>query len=124
MRIGRLIGFGFATICILLGLIFLLSLGSPQNTGKGVNAVMALVLLALGIGVLAITLKFLPTVKIEHTVVRKVDLSGDVSLDEMKCKSCGGSLSADNFTIAGDGGAVVSCPYCGTVYQVTEAPKW
>jgi Zn finger protein HypA/HybF involved in hydrogenase expression len=124
MRVGRYLGFGFSAILLVLGLIYLLALASPQTTDTARVGGVAAALLAVGIGLLVLTLKFLPTTKIEHTVVRKIDLSGQVALDEMKCKNCGGALSGDNIQLAADGAAVVSCPYCNTTYQITEAPKW
>lgn len=56
-------------------------------------------------------------------VTLKVDLPGEMEAEALKCKSCGGSLGPDNVELK-DGGAVVNCPYCGTTYQLTEAPKW
>jgi uncharacterized Zn-finger protein len=56
-------------------------------------------------------------------VTLKVDLPGNVRLDSLKCKSCGGALSADNIKMVA-GAPVVDCPYCHTTYQMTEEPKW
>jgi transcription elongation factor Elf1 len=46
-----------------------------------------------------------------------------VSLESFQCRNCGGKLSADNVKMVA-GAPVVSCPYCGTSYQLEEAPKW
>jgi hypothetical protein len=56
-------------------------------------------------------------------VTLKVDLPGDVKLDSLKCKSCGGALTTDNIKMVA-GAPVVDCPYCHTTYQLTEQPKW
>lgn len=63
--------------------------------------------------------------KVGNTVnnVYRVDLSGEVKINAMTCKKCGGSLSADNVTMLA-GAPVVTCPYCGASYQITEEPKW
>jgi len=53
----------------------------------------------------------------------KIDLPGDMQLEEMKCRSCGGTLSSDNIKLV-DGAPMVNCPYCGSTYQLTEEPKW
>ncbi len=124
MRAGRLIGFAFAVIFLLLGLLFLLASASPTNGAKGQSLIYAGVLLALGIGILVLTLKFLPTVHIEKTVVQKIDLSGQTNLEQMKCQSCGGALDGAAIKVAGDGSVVVNCPFCGSSYQITEKPKW
>ncbi len=56
-------------------------------------------------------------------VTLKVDLPGDVNLDSLKCKSCGGVLTADNISMVA-GAPMVTCPFCHTAYQLTEEPKW
>lgn len=124
MRWGRLIGFGFAVVFLALGLIFLLSAASQYNTHKGQSVAFAAVLLVLGLTALVLTLKFLPTVKVEHTVIQQIDLAGDTDLEQMKCQACGASLESKSITVAGDGSVLVSCPYCGSSYQITEQPKW
>ena len=52
-----------------------------------------------------------------------VDLPGNVSMDTIKCKSCGGVLAPKDIKLVA-GAPVVTCPYCGTTYQLTEEPKW
>jgi len=61
--------------------------------------------------------------KTEIVQEMKIDLPGDMQLEEMKCRSCGGTLSSDNIKLV-DGAPMVNCPYCNTVYQLTEDPKW
>lgn len=56
-------------------------------------------------------------------VTYKVDLSGDVNLESLKCKSCGGTLTSENVKMVA-GAPVVTCPFCGSSYQLTEEPKW
>lgn len=56
-------------------------------------------------------------------VTLKVDLPGNVNMDTLKCKSCGGTLSTDNISMVA-GAPMVTCPYCNTSYQLTEEPKW
>ncbi|PWB50889.1 MAG: hypothetical protein C3F13_15385 [Anaerolineales bacterium] len=58
-----------------------------------------------------------------QNVTYKVDLPANVSMDTLKCKSCGGSLTMDNITMVA-GAPVVNCPYCHSTYQLTEEPKW
>ena len=53
----------------------------------------------------------------------KIDLPGDTQLEEMKCRSCGGSLTSDNIKLV-NGAPMVNCPYCNSAYQLTEEPKW
>jgi hypothetical protein len=58
-----------------------------------------------------------------QNVTVKVDLPGETKIEQMKCQSCGGSLTADNIQLV-NGAPMVNCPYCHTVYQLTEEPKW
>ncbi len=71
-----------------------------------------------------LTLKFLPTVKIEQTIVQKIDLAGDTELEKLACQSCGAPLPGSAVKVAGDGSVLITCPYCDTSYQITEQPKW
>ncbi len=58
-----------------------------------------------------------------HNITYKVDLPAQTKIEEMKCRSCGGSLKADNVKMIA-GAPTVECPFCGTTYQLTEEPKW
>ncbi len=53
----------------------------------------------------------------------KLDLPGETKIEQMKCRSCGGALTADSIKMV-NGAPMVTCPYCNTVYQLTEEPKW
>lgn len=61
--------------------------------------------------------------EVVQQVTMKVDLPGETKISEVKCKSCGGTLSAKDITMA-NGAPMVNCPYCHTIYQLTEEPKW
>jgi hypothetical protein len=58
-----------------------------------------------------------------QNVTLKVDLPGETKIEQVKCQSCGGTLTADNIQLV-NGAPMVNCPYCHTVYQMTEEPKW
>jgi predicted RNA-binding Zn-ribbon protein involved in translation (DUF1610 family) len=53
----------------------------------------------------------------------RVDTSGDVALERFKCRSCGNPLKEKDLNMV-DGAVILSCPYCGNVYQLEEEPKW
>ena len=57
------------------------------------------------------------------TVVQKIDLSGDVHLEDMTCRSCGGSLSEKSVAVRA-GAVFINCEFCGVAYQIEEEPKW
>ena len=58
-----------------------------------------------------------------QNITLNVDLPGDTKFEALKCQSCGGTLSAENVQLV-NGAPMVNCPYCHTIYQLTEEPKW
>ncbi|MCK7482062.1 MAG: hypothetical protein M0C28_36605 [Candidatus Moduliflexus flocculans] len=55
----------------------------------------------------------------------KVDLPGETKIEEVKCRSCGGTLNADKDITLANGAPMVNCPILSdTIYQLTEEPKW
>lgn len=98
------------------GLIFLIGAGQ-SNTAPRV--IIGIVLLGAAIFFIFLARSKGPEVKI----IQEIDLSGDVSVEEMRCQACGASLDSD--TVKVEAGAIfVSCPYCGSEYQLEEEPKW
>ena len=81
-----------------------------------------IVFLAGGAGLIYAAMRGQKT-EVVQQVTMKVDLPGETKIEQMKCKSCGGSLTADNIKLV-NGAPMVNCPYCNTVYQLTEEPKW
>ena len=59
----------------------------------------------------------------QTTLVQKIDLSGDVSLQEIKCQACGATLGDKSIAVKA-GAVFVDCEYCGAAYQLEEEPKW
>ncbi|MFQ5617024.1 MAG: hypothetical protein ACE5GO_11275, partial [Anaerolineales bacterium] len=59
----------------------------------------------------------------QTTVVQKIDLSGDVSLEQMTCNNCGAPLSKNAIDVKA-GAIFVNCEHCATSYQIEEEPKW
>jgi hypothetical protein len=112
-----------AGICV-GGFILLGAAGGAQGvTGIG-SAGMFIGTIALVGGILLIVLAVRKTKQeTAQNVTYKVDLPGQTKIEQMKCRSCGGTLTADNIKIV-NGAPMVNCPYCGTVYQLTEEPKW
>ncbi len=119
MSAGKLIGYIFAAIAIFFGVIFIWGAFSPEGNPAWilVGAISALV----GFGVIWFAGRKSQTD--EQEITYQLDLSGDVNLDTLTCKSCGGQLSPDHVSMVA-GAPVVSCPFCETSYQLTEEPKW
>ncbi|RIK25427.1 MAG: hypothetical protein DCC54_10565 [Anaerolineae bacterium] len=82
-------------------------------TGLG-NAGVCIGAFALLSGVVLIVLAVRKTKQeTAQNVTYKVDLPGETKISEMKCRSCGGTLTADNIKIV-NGAPMVNCPYCNT----------
>ena len=109
-----------AAILILFGILFIVA--ATDSSGSGVWFIAGLVLIGVAFGIILVANRRKPSAAGEN-VTLKVDLPGNVKLDQLKCRSCGGSITAENIKMVA-GAPVVSCPYCGTSYQMTEEPKW
>ncbi len=106
------------------GFILLGAAGGAQGvTGIGTTG-MILGAVALVAGIIMVVLAARKTKSdTAQNVTYKVDLPGDTKIEQMKCRSCGGALTSDNIKMV-NGAPMVTCPYCNTVYQLTEEPKW
>jgi predicted RNA-binding Zn-ribbon protein involved in translation (DUF1610 family) len=121
MKSGRRVRMEIVTyiIAAILGFFgFMFIVGSQ---GSFLRIAIGIILFIAG-GVLIYLTRVRP-VKEEITHIQKIDLSGDVSLEQMKCASCGGALSKENLEVKA-GAIFIECPYCGASYQIEEAPKW
>jgi multisubunit Na+/H+ antiporter MnhC subunit len=98
----------------MLGLIFVIG-----AQGQVMRIVVGIVLLGAA-GVLVYLSRTRPQ---QTTLVQKLDLSGDVSVESIKCRSCGAPLSKQDINVQA-GAVFVHCPYCGSVYQLEEEVKW
>ena len=112
----KLVAYPLAALLGLLGIMFVVG-----AQGQWLRMVVGVVLMAAA-GVL-IWLAMQRPKQATTTVVQKIDLSGDVNLEDMTCRSCGGSLGKDSVSVKA-GAVFVNCQYCGTSYQLEEEPKW
>lgn len=87
------------------------------------NFLVGIVLAAVGFGLIIIATRIKTEPDQPDVVNVNVELPGNVSMDTIKCKSCGGTLAPKDVTLVA-GAPVVTCPYCHTTYQLTEEPKW
>lgn len=114
----KILAYAFAGLLIVLGLIFVVAAAA---SGLWPRYVVGGVLLGAGLVLVMIVRAKVPEKKV--TLTQNIDLSGDVSLEQMKCRKCGGDL--DSKSVSTKAGAIfVTCPYCKAEYQVEEAPKW
>lgn len=123
MSAGRIILYIVAAVLVFFGVLFIWAAFSDQISQPwGTMAVGAVSLLA-GLGMIWLAGRMGKKAAQEVTVVQKIDFSGDVQLEKLTCRSCGGTLTSENITMMA-GAPVVHCPYCNTSYQLEEKPKW
>ncbi len=123
--IGAVILFLLAASGICLGGFILLGAagGAQGVSGIGIAGILIGIVALLG-GIILLVLAIRKNKQeTAQNVTYKVDLPGETKISEIKCRSCGGTLSAENITLA-NGAPMVNCPYCHTIYQMTEEPKW
>ena len=125
LYVGAVILLLLAAAGICLGGFILLGASGGAQGVTGIGSVGVLVgVIALMAGIVMIVIAARKTKsETAQNVTLKVDLPGDTKIEEMKCKSCGGTLTAENIKLV-NGAPMVTCPYCNSVYQLTEEPKW
>jgi predicted RNA-binding Zn-ribbon protein involved in translation (DUF1610 family) len=121
MSFSRIMAILLSLVLAGFGLLFLIAAVSG-------NAGMRLLIAAVLLGAAAFLLVFAfkrPAAGpgAGTTIEQKVEISGNVRLETMKCQNCGAELSKDSVSVAA-GAVFIKCPYCGGAYQIEEEPKW
>lgn len=121
MKSGKIILFVLAAFALIFSFLFFL--GSGGQTG-GFNFIwIAISLAAVGFILIFFATRMEAPSEVPDNVTVNIDLPGEVGMDTIKCKSCGGVLSEKDIKLVA-GAPVATCPFCGTTYQLTEEPKW
>lgn len=103
-----------AAILGLLGLIFIV----------GSQGIIARIVIGVVLFVAAGALVYLSRMQPQVQEIRqKIDLSGNVNLQSLKCNSCGAALTEKSISVKA-GAIFVNCEYCGSSYQLEEDVKW
>ncbi len=128
MYVGAVVLFIMSICGIVWGGIIVLASTDPNGGQTQMGPVGGVflfigVLMVIGAIILIVTAVRKSKQDTVQNVTMKVDLPGDTKIEQMKCRSCGGSLTADNIKLV-NGAPMVTCPYCNSVYQLTEEPKW
>jgi hypothetical protein len=116
----KIIAYIAAAILIFFGVLFIWGAFSPQ--GQAGWILVGVISVALGFVIIYFVSRRKAS-ETPETVTYKVDLPGNTVMQAMKCQSCGGVLEAKDITVV-NGAPMVNCPYCHTVYQLSEEPKW
>jgi hypothetical protein len=121
MSVLKIIGYIAAGILIFFGVLFIWGAFSDQGTPGWI--VIGIVIVIIGFGLIWFASRIKPATQAQNNITLNIDLPANVELDSFKCQSCGGALTVDNIKMVA-GAPVVTCPYCGSVYQLKEEPKW
>jgi hypothetical protein len=116
----KIIAYIVGAILVLFGVLFLWAAFGPAFTASWF--IIGLITAIIGLALIWFGSRQKPTSQIEQVNV-KIDLPANVELDKFQCNNCGGQLTTDNVKLVA-GAPVVTCPYCGTSYQLSEEPKW
>lgn len=110
-----------AIFLILLGGIFIIA-GGLENVAIGA----AMVLVAVGLFFYLYRMEKIEAAKpklINQTFNVQMSGSGKLEQKQLTCRQCGAPLEDKDLRVV-QGGIMVKCPYCGSVYALEEAPKW
>lgn len=111
-----------AAILIFFGVLFIWGAGGAGGGGWGWMLTGAVSVL-IGFGLIWFASRKPVAAIPAESPTYKIDLPGATKIEAMQCKNCGGALTPDNVKMVA-GTPVVTCPFCGTSYQLTEEPKW
>lgn len=118
---GKVIGYIFSAILIFFGVLFIW--GAFSATGSAGWIIVGIISVAIGFGIIFLLGRKKKTDAAAQPVTYEINLPGQVTMDTIKCQSCGGALTKKDIHMVA-GAPVVTCPYCETTYQLTEEPKW
>ena len=112
----KIVAYLIAVVIGVLGVIFL-----AGSQGQVLRLIVGGVLLVAAVAIAYLTrVQPKPT---QTTTVQKIDLSGDVDIEEIRCRTCNAPLSKDEIDVKA-GAIFVHCDHCGATYQFEEEPKW
>lgn len=118
-----------ALVFILFGILLIVGATDPATQNQGLWLGVGFLLIIVGLLLLGIAGATMyggyrsAQAEKKTEIVQRVELAGDMSTEQLKCKACGAILGKDSIEVKA-GAAVISCPYCGTTYHLEEQPKW
>lgn len=123
MSTGKIIGYIVAGILLFFGVLWLLSAFGAETASPGGRLLVGGLLVLVGLGIIVAVRLREPKPEQQVTIRQEIDIGGDVDMETLKCRNCGAQLDKSAISVA-EGAVMVSCPYCGTTYQIVEEPKW
>jgi hypothetical protein len=115
----RAISILVSVVIVLLGLVFMIA----STEGKTIPRLLVGAVLVAGGAVVGIHAARQKRSGAAGGIQQRIELSGDVGLEQITCRQCGGALDKSSVTVKA-GAVFVSCPYCSAAYQLEEKPKW
>lgn len=116
----KVISYIIGAVLILFGVLFMWAAFGPSFTPSWF--IIGLITAVIGLALIWFGSRQKPAKQSDQVNVT-IDLPANVNLDKFQCNNCGGQLTTDNVKLVA-GAPVVTCPYCGTSYQLSEEPKW
>ncbi len=111
--------FGAIAVAVLFFFAVIFALASTvaaSSTRLVISGMLFIIGVAVIVGIYYTTRK-------PKTVIQHLEVSGQMKSASIKCPNCGASIDANKIKIV-SGVPYVTCPYCGTTFEVTEEPKW
>ena len=121
--VGRIIGYVVAAILIFFGVLYLWSIPAAGPDQLVPRLIVGVISLAIGVVIIWVVRTRGPAPVQQITQQIDLEMPCEISVDKLKCQSGGGELSKDDVSLV-QGAVMISCPYCGSTYQITEEPKW
>ena len=122
MKIITILGAIAVAVVFFFAIIFALASSAPAIPAQTAQnrLVVSGMLLIIGI---AIVVGIYYTTRKPKTVIQRLEVSGQMKAVPIKCPNCSASIDANRIKIV-SGVPYVTCPYCGTTFEVAEEPKW
>ncbi|TRO48503.1 hypothetical protein E2P60_00920 [Candidatus Bathyarchaeota archaeon] len=115
VKILTILGAIAVAVVFFFAVIFALA-ASYQATRLVTSGLLFVIGIAIIVGIYYTTRK-------PKTVIQRLEVSGQMKAASINCPNCGASVDPNQIKLV-SGVPYVTCPYCGTTFEVTEEPKW
>lgn len=117
MKLLAVLGSVAVAVLFFFAVIFAMAASIAATTTR---LTVSVILFAVGFAIAAVT--YFATRK-PKTVIRQLELSGQMKAAALKCPHCSASVEANQIKIV-SGVPYAKCIYCGNTFEVAEEPKW
>jgi DNA-directed RNA polymerase subunit RPC12/RpoP len=117
MKIATALGAITTAVLFFFGLIFVIASSVEQTATRLVTG-----LSFFAVGIVVAYFTYL-SIKKPVSIVQRLEISGKMGAAQIKCPHCSASIESNRIKVV-SGVPYVTCPYCGTTFEITEEPKW